>query len=244
MTKLMVPCLALALGGCIKTGGAVDLRPMEAAIGAAASLGHATTIAMNAMAAPVACAEVTRACASFPCADGEVTITLGSDCPLPLGGAATGVIDVTGSWMSATQASLSTTFTNVQTVGARSSVVVSATNLTATQNGVDYTGQAVDVQGASALAAQSSWHVAIDTNGHYTINGTQQGGSGSGAASQLDVSDVSLDPACTLNPVSGSVVIQDVGGLSISQANVQFHSACDGKASADGQTVSVDFLAH
>jgi hypothetical protein len=236
----VVPCLALV--GCIKTGGDVDLRPMEVAIGAAASLGHASTIAMNAMSAQTACAQVTRACASYPCSDGAVTITLGADCPLPLGGAATGVVSVTGTWQSATQATLSSTFTNVL-AGANETVVVSATNVTATPTSVSYTGQDVQAQGASALAAQSTWNVSLDGSKRYTISGTQQAGSGGGAASQLNVSGVVLDPACTLNPVAGSATIQDVGGLSVSQANITFHSACDGKAQADGTPVNVDFFA-
>ncbi|HZS36353.1 MAG TPA: hypothetical protein VFF06_05980 [Polyangia bacterium] len=245
MTKrtLLVPCLALSLGGCIpsiKTGGDVDRKPMEVAIGAAASLGHSTVIAMNAMSKTESCAQVVKACSTFPCS-GEVTITLGADCPLPLGGAATGTIDVTGMWTSATAASLSSTYTNVL-VGSRSTVFVSSTNVTATPTSVMYTGQAAHVQGSAALAAQSTWNVSVDASGKYTVSGVQQAGGGGGSAQQLDVSDVTLDPACTLNPTGGRATIQVVNGLDIQSANITFHSACDGKADADGKSVPVDFL--
>jgi hypothetical protein len=241
---LVVSCLASALGGCIRTGGAVDMRPMETAIASAASLGHASTLAMTAMqqTSAVACTQVTTACTTFPC-QGAVTITLGNDCPLPVGGVASGTVQVTGMWSSATSAKLSTTYSNVKVAaGARNSVFVSATNVTATPTSVSYTGQDVQVQGAAALAAQSSWDVSIDSMGRLTVDGTNQFAS-SGHTQQTHVSSAVLDPACTLNPVSGSATIQDVGGLSVSQAHVTFHSACDGRASADGANVMLDFLA-
>lgn len=241
---LWVPCLALGLPGCIsiKTGGDVDRRPMQVAIGAAASLGQSATIAMNAMTRTTACAAVTKACTSYPCS-GAVTITLGADCPLPLGGAATGTVAVTGTWQSAMQATLSTTYTNVQ-AGASSTVVTSATNITATPSSVSYTGQNVQVHGSTTLAGQSTWTVGVDAMKRYTITGTQQAGGGGGSAQQIDVSSVVLDPACTLNPTGGTVTIQDVSGLSIQQATISFHPACDGKAEADGKSVAIDFFAH
>jgi hypothetical protein len=216
---------------------------MEVAIGVAASLGHSSSLAMNAIAMTQAstCVTVNKACTSYPC-DGAVTIALGPACPLPLGGAASGTIQVSGTWQSSSQATLkSTTYTSVQ-VGGHGSVVTSASNLSASSGGVVYTGQDAVVQGGTTLAAQSSWDVTIGSDGKYSISGTQQGGSGSGAASQLSVSGVVLDPACTLNPVAGNVVIQDVGGLSVSQANITFHHACDGKAEADGKSVSLNFF--
>src|SRR5258706_3678698 len=110
---LVAPTFASALAGCIRMGPAVDMRPMEAAIATAASLGQSSTLAMNAMTQTTACTQVTQACtANFPCTGG-VTITLGSDCPLPIGGTATGTVSVTGSWSSATPGQLSTTYTNV-----------------------------------------------------------------------------------------------------------------------------------
>lgn len=232
--------------GCISTGSSVNLTQMEVAIGAAATLGHSGTLAMNAMAQTTACTQVTQRCTTYPCS-GAVTITLGPSCPEPLGGSATGTVNVTGMWTSATAASLSTTNVNVTVAGGRNTVVTGSTSVNATPTSIMYTGQNVNVQGSSALAAQSTWNVSVDAMKRYTITGVQQAGSGAGAAMQLDVNNVVLDPACTLNPVSGDATIQDVsGGLipSVSTAHVTFHSACDGKAEADGSPVTVDFLAH
>ncbi len=131
-----VAAVPLLLAGCISTGSNVsstDIHPVEVAIASAAELGFVASTAMNAMSTStsVPCAQVTQACTSYPCNNGSVTITLGSECPLTIGGAATGAVTVTGSWTSSTSATLSSTFTNVQ-VGGTSSVVASATSLTAT----------------------------------------------------------------------------------------------------------------
>ncbi len=249
MTKcwLLVPCLAPVLAGCIpsiKTGGDVDRKPMELAVSAAATLGQSATLAMNAMSKTnaSACAQVTTDCASYPCASGAVAITYGSDCPLPLGGQATGTVQVSGMWTSSTSATLTSTFTNVS-AGGQNAVVTSATNVSASANSVTYTSQNVVVHGATAFAGQSNWTVSVDpATKKMTINGANQAGGGGGSAQQIDVSDVVLDPSCTLNPVSGEATIQDVSGLNVSQATITFHSACDGKASADGASVSVQFL--
>jgi hypothetical protein len=237
----LVVCLAPV--GCIpsiNTGSNVDRKPMEVAIAAAASLGQTATLAMNAMERPTSCAQATTACSSYPCS-GAVTISYGADCPLPLGGVASGSVNVTGTWSSATAATLSSTFVNVQ-AGGKNNVVTSATNLTATPSSVSYTGQNAVVRGGGTLAAQSTWNVSVDNMGRYTISGTQQAGSGGGSAQQLDVTNVILDPSCTLNPVGGEAVIQDVSGLNVSAATITFHSACDGKAQADGSSVGVQFV--
>jgi hypothetical protein len=242
MHFLAFSCVTALASGCIKLGGAVDLTQMEVAIGAATSLGHSATLAMNAMTGTTACTQVTQRCTTYPCS-GSVMITLGPNCPLPLGGTATGTVMVTGMWTSATQATLSAQYVNVQ-AGTRNTVVTSSTSITATPTSVMYTGQNVQVHGGSALAAQSTWNVSVDRMGRYTISGTQQAGGGGGSAFQLDVSNVIVDPGtCWANPVGGQATIQDVSGLSISTATVSFHTACDGKADADGTPVMVDFLA-
>jgi hypothetical protein len=235
------------IAGCIpsiKTGGDVDRKPMELAVSAAATLGQSATLAMNAMAKTNAstCTQVTTQCASYPCSSGAVTITYGTDCPLPLGGQATGTVQVSGMWTSSTSATLSNTFTNV-TAGGLTGVVTSASNVTASANGVSYSTQNVMVHAVTAFAGQSSWTVSVDPQTKkMTINGVNQAGGGTGAAQQIDVSDVVLDPSCTLNPVGGTATIQDVSGLNVSAATITFHSTCDGKASADGSSVAVQFL--
>jgi hypothetical protein len=200
---------------------------------------------------------VTTACASYPCATGAVSIALGASCPLPLGGAASGTVMVSGSWQDKDHATLSSQFVDAK-AGARDEVVTTATNLTVSRSGssltVTYTGQDVNVQGASALAAQSSWTVVVDTAGTgdpgddgYTVTGVQQG-AGGGGGGQVSVSDAVLAAGCTQNPTSGSAVIQSAGLTSIENDTVTFHAACDGQAelqttTGSKETVALDFLA-
>jgi hypothetical protein len=106
----------------------------------------------------------------------------------------------------------------------------------------------VNVQGLVALAAQSDWTVNVDSantpapgDDRYTVTGTQQGGSGFGGG-QLNVQSVVVDPACKLNPISGSATDQQVSLTSIRQFTLDFHAACDGKANLDrGGTVPLVF---
>ena len=230
----------LCASGC--GAASSDLHGLEVALGAASSLGLATSLAMNAMSAPTACATVVKACTSYPC-DGEVSITLGADCPLPLGGVATGTVDVSGSWQSADSATLSTTFVHVA-AGGRNEVVVDARNLTVDRAissvTVQYVGQNVSVVGATTLTNQSSWTVVIDPMG-LTVSGTNQNVGGA-AVDQLSVSSVLIAPACAANPISGSATIQHVSTFSIVQDSVAFHSACDGRADVNGKSVAFQFL--
>ncbi len=241
--------VALVWGGCINTGSSVNLKPVELAITSAASLGLVSTIAMNAIASgsstnvSVPCAQVTQACTNFPCSSGAVTVTLGSACPIPIGGVGSGSITVTGNWTSSTDATLSETFTNVK-VGVGDSVVVSATDLSVSSGTVSFTGQNVQVRGASALVAQSTWTVAPNgSDGGFTINGSNQDVAGI-STSQITVSNVTLDSSCTENPIAGSATIQSTSGpadLNITQANVTFGPACNGQADVDGASVKLDF---
>ena len=80
-TSLLASSCLLLAAGCISTGSSVDLTQMEVAIGAAATLGHSGTLAMNAMTATTDCTQVTQRCTTYPCT-GAVTITLGPNCPL------------------------------------------------------------------------------------------------------------------------------------------------------------------
>ncbi len=245
MTKLVLFTSGLlALAGCISTGGSgIDLKPMEQAISQGSELSLVLFKAMNAIStsAPVACTQVTQACAAFPCANGTVTVTLSSDCPFVLGGVGSGSVSVMGQWSSATSATLSSTFASVK-IGTTESVVASTTSVSVSGDTVTYTGQNVNVNGSSEVSSQSSWTLTQNSPsaGALTIAGSDQAAGGS-ATGQLTVSDVVLDPSCTKNPVSGTVTIQSVGGLSIQQATVTFHSTCDGKADVGGTQESLTF---
>ena len=75
-----------------------DLAGIETALVAGASIGHSASMAAAAMSAPVACVSVTQPCsASYPCS-GIASVTLGTACPLPLGGVGNGQVAVSGSW--------------------------------------------------------------------------------------------------------------------------------------------------
>ncbi len=242
MRRAAVLVLGVSLACCGSGKPSVDISPVELALSSAAALGMTSSLAMSAMSstASVPCAKVTQACTSYPCSNGAVTITLGAECPFPIGGAGSGTVTVTANWTSATSATLSSTFTNVQ-VGGASSVVVSATSITATPTTFTYTGQNVNVHGVGVLAAQSSWTVTANGTGGLTLSGTDQSVAGALDTTQITLSDVTLDPSCTQNPTSGSATLQSVNGFKIQNDTLSFHSACDGKVDVDGTAVALDF---
>ena len=201
-------CLLL-LCGC--SASSSDVRPLESGLAAAVSLGLTSSLAMNAMSMTTVCASVKTACTGYPCGDGAVDVALGSGCPLPLGGEASGTVSVTGSWQSADEATLTNTFVDAK-AGSRNVVVVSASDLTVSHSTnsvtVRYTWQNVNVQsGISTLSGQSSWDVTADLNNTpgdpsddtYTVSGTDQGVSSQ--VSQISASDVVIKPTCQLTPV-------------------------------------------
>jgi hypothetical protein len=206
----------------------VDLSRLEAALSASASLGQSATLAMAATGTASLCTTVTAPCTSYPC-DGAVTIGYGADCPLPLGGVASGSVNVSGSFSSADAATLASVFVSAS-AGGRPVAVVKATSLTVRRAAGDvtvtYTGQNVTLQSGS-LVAQSSWTVQ-SMNGRYTIDGADQGVS-SGVA-QLSITGAVVDPACAKNPTAGSALLQEVALTNLQQTNVRFHAACDGTA--------------
>jgi hypothetical protein len=248
--RILFLCSCITVIACSPNSS--DIRPLQSGIAAAVSLGQTSTLAMEAIANGVAvCTSVKTACANYPC-NGAVTISFGGSCPLPLGGEASGSVDVSGSWQSQDSARLTDTFTSVK-VGNRSSVMVNASNLTVTRStnstSVRYTWQDVQVQsGVSTLSGQSSWTVDVDqamtpgdpSDDIYTITGTDQGVSSQ--VSQISASNVVVKPSCRKNPVGGSATIQKVSTVSIVQSTVRFHDACDGQAEVDGQSVTLDFL--
>jgi hypothetical protein len=208
--------LALACVGC---SGTVDLSPIETALVAGSSIGHAASIAVASMSTPTACANVTQACSTFPC-DGAATLALGPACPLPLGGAASGSVGVGGTWSSQNAATLMLTFIDVGVsagqVSVREAAGVAVQGDSAHYT-VAYSGQDVSVSGSTALVGQSTWTVDVDTRSTpgdpsddvYSITGGMQGTST--RVTQVELTNVVLDPGCRSNPISGSGVQQAVG---------------------------------
>lgn len=239
MTVRLVFATALAATAACGSDLRAQIRPVEVAIGSASALGQTSAIATSAMRGTTACATVATACPTYPC-EGKVELAYGADCPLPLGGTASGTVSVTGTWKSADSATVRTTFVDAK-AGDKNVVVTSATNLTVSRSAnttsVNYVGQNVSVRGSAALAAQSVWTVSVDNKGTadkpaddtYRVTGTQQAAGGS-STQQIVVSGVVLDPACRLNPTDGTATLQEVSGLSVNQLMVRFHATCDGKA--------------
>ena len=238
-----------ACAGCFGTKDA-DLSGIEVALVAAMSIGHSASTVNAAMHAPVACVSVTQGCSTtYPC-NGAAGITLGTACPLPLGGAGNGQVAVSGSWAASDQATLGMMYGigvadgNVS-VSQAAGVKVNAGNGHST---VTYAGQNVSVTSGATLAAQSSWTVDVDDHGSagdpsddkYTVDGAQQGAS-TGATGQVTLTSVVIDSSCRKNPIAGMGVIQQVNGSSlIEQVIVQFTSQCDGTANVKG-TLSSSF---
>jgi len=230
--------------GCFGSSD-VDLSGIETALIAGASIGHSASMTAAAMSAPVACVSVSQPCsATYPC-NGIASVTLGTACPLPLGGVGNGQVAVSGSWAATDDATLGMMFGVGVSDGSLSvseAIGVKVTTSSGHQT-VAYAGQDVTVSQGAALG-QSSWTVDVDekmtpgdpSDDSYTINGAQQGVSaGSGAqVAQVSLTTVVLDPSCRANPVSGMAVIQNVGTASLQQTVVKFHAACDGKVDVNG----------
>jgi hypothetical protein len=238
----LLPVLVCA--GCFGSSD-VDLSGIETALVAGASIGHSASMTAAAMSAPVACVSVSQPCsATYPC-NGVAAVTLGTACPLPLGGVGDGQVAVSGSWAATDNATLGMMFGVGVSDGSLSVSEAIGVKVT-TSNGhqtVAYAGQDVTVSQGAALG-QSSWTVDVDgkmtpgdpSDDAYTINGAQQGvAAGQGAqVAQVALTTVLLDPSCRQNPVSGMGTIQQVGTASLQETIVTFHAACDGKVDVKG----------
>jgi hypothetical protein len=235
--------IVAASSGCFG-GSDADLSGMEVALVAASSIGHSASIANAAMNGPMACVAVTQGCsAAYPC-NGTAGITLGTTCPLPLGGAGNGQIAVSGSWTASDRATLGMMY-GIGVDDGNVSVSQAVGVKVAADNGhstITYAGQNVSVTTGATLAAQSSWTVDVDARGTagdpsddvFTVDGAQQGAS-TGGTGQVTLTGVVLDPSCRKNPVAGMSVIQAVNGSSLIQQDiVTFHSNCDGKVDVKG----------
>ena len=255
----------LGLGACVllMACGAKQAAIDEVQFGltTAGAIGLSGVVAMDAIKGPApACAVCTTACSSYPCTTGSVNVNLSAGCQLPLGGAASGSVTVTGNWSSADSAMLQQTFTNA-TVAAQSNkalAVASVKSVSASRSGntitISFTGaNAVAAASGSAVAAggSQSWTVAVNTKGTadpgddvLTVDATSASG-GAGVLSSARVASIKgavLDPGCRLNPIAGSADITQVSGFVPTITKIQFHAACDGKAEVDGATQDLQLL--
>jgi hypothetical protein len=258
-TLALVCCGGLA-AGCFSSPSA-DLSSLTTAVMAAASIGHAASLTVGSLASGgVACAGHTS-CASYPC-NASTSVTLGPQCPLPLGGTGSGTVIVTSVWSAQGVGTMNETFVGDGVAEGKIALAqaegVSVKNPSASNViTVAYVGQSVSVGGGQTLAAQSAWAVNVDTKGTpdpsddvYTVNGSQQG-VGSTSEGQVAVTNAVLDPSCRRNPISGMATVQQVGtsgGLgAIQEDYVTFHSACDGNADVVGTlgktTIALHFFA-
>lgn len=227
----------------------------------AAAIGMASSLSMDAIKGSVpACASVQIACTTYPCSSGTVNISLGAGCPLPLGGAASGSVTVTGSWSSMDAATLQQTFTNatVSAVSNKALAVASVKSVKGARSGNNVTvtfSSADAVAGASgsavAVGGSNSWTVVVDTKGTpsasddvLTIESTSaSAGAGLGATARVaKISGAVIDPSCRLNPVAGTAEITQVSTIIPSITKISFHAACDGKAEVDGETQDLVLL--
>lgn len=245
--------------GCLSGGcnSGNPLREVALGISAAATVGRVASLVVAANGGQAACVAASQSCTNFPC-DTSATITLGADCPLPLGGAASGTISVTAHFTSANDATLSATLESVAITGGKNVALADVTQITATRSGnmtsVQYTGsnaQARSGADSAAVGAASNWDVTIDSVGtdaasddRLAISATSAAASaGLGtSAKTLTLSDVVVDPSCALNPISGSGSQTEVSGFIPSIDQISFHSACDGKALFSGNLENFDLV--
>ncbi len=187
----------------------------------------------------IPCVAVTSELATPPCS-ASMTVALDSNCVLPLGSVGTGLIVVTGSWVSDTEATLAAAYEGVaideQSLfvrqGGFSAVLEGDTIITA------YADQNVRVATPDvAEIAQSAWTVSISTAGTLAdpsddimrITGSRQYVSGA-SVSEVIFTDVVMSPGCRKNPTDGVVSIGELSGTSSGVTVLGFHTACDGMA--------------
>jgi hypothetical protein len=249
-----------ALLGCVflsACGKQETINEVQFGITSAAAVARTAAIAMEAIkGSSMVCASVRTGCSTYSC-NGAVTVNLGAACPLPLGGEASGTVEVTGSWSSADDATLSQSYTNARVAAFdKALAVANVTQLRASRSGdtitVKYTA-ANATAGASgsavAIGGSATWDVEIDTKGtpdpaddKVTVDvSSSSAGAGFGAQARVvKVNSAVIDPSCRSNPISGTADITEVSGFIPQITKIQFHAACDAQAEVDGKTT--DFL--
>lgn len=264
MQRTCYSLLSLLLLGACGSSVQTSIDEIQYGMTTAAVVGRTSALSMDAIkGTATACATVKTACTMYPCTTGAVDIALGSGCPLPLGGTASGSVTVRGNWQSADQATLSQTFTNAQ-VAAESNkalALATVTQVTAQRTGstieVRYVGtNAVASASGSAVAvgASNTWNVSVDTKGTpdpaddvVTLSATSASGSASGgaAARVLTINNAVIDPSCRTNPISGSADLTEVSGGIIpipKIIKITFHATCDGMVDVNGKAQEFHLL--
>lgn len=248
ISKLTLAVLVFA-GAC---GNKETINEVQYGITTAALVAQTASISMEAIkSGSSVCATVKTGCTTYSC-NGAVTINLGAACPLPLGGEASGSVEVTGSWSAADSATLSQTYTNARVTASDKAVAVaSVTQLKATRSAntvsVKYTAanaNAGATGSAAAIGGSATWDVVVDTMGNnnpaddrLTVDVSSTSASaGIGASARVvKVRGAVIDPSCRLNPIAGSADITEVSGFIPKIINIKFHAACDGMAEVDGK---------
>mgnify|MGYP000846134718 CR=1 FL=1 len=249
-------CAIVAMGLFAACGNSqqTQINEVQFGITSSAVVGRISALAMDAIkGGATACATVKTACATYPCATGEVTVTLGAGCPLPLGGTASGTVSVTGNFTSADNATLSHTYVNTQVTAQENKALAlaSVAQVKVTRSGnlvtVNYSGadaKAGATGGAVAVGAGSSWTVAVDTKNTpdpsddvLTVDASSASAGGFSGVRASTISKAVLDPSCRSNPISGSANITEVSGGIIpipSIIKIKFLPGCDGQAEVNG----------
>ncbi|GEM_PF-6739170 len=273
MSKQSIILIALAgafVGACKEPPSLVDraAERVESAVGSAGPIAMAISAAMTAVNAVPdsagSCATADVRCETFPC-DATIDVQVGSACPLPLGEAASGNIQVSGSWSAAGQATFSSSFGDVRIDEDGHLLVIEASAVTAEDLGdvmkVAYAGATVRLaHGRHGLAEGSSWYITVAQNGtedvtsddRYTIDGGSSSSGISGTES-IQLQGVIVDSTCRKNPIGGTaevtiVVNERRFGWRVGVIEIAFHDACDGKADVissvfaeDADSIDLDF---
>lgn len=249
----------LAVSACATVAlacGAVQpddpVREVTLGLGSSGAVARSAMLALDAIAGTSnACVTVNQACTTYPC-NGSVTVTQGAGCAMPLGGAGTGSVTVTGQWTSATKATVSTQFTDVKTDAQKALAVANVTQVSVEKVSntvtVKFTGANATAgtsgTGTGSIGSSNSWEVAIDTKATadiaddvYTVKITSAGGSAgtNTSAKTVTFDGVVINPSvCTKNPIAGSGKITEVKNFIPNIVDVKFVSACDGKVEVNG----------
>jgi len=221
-----------------------DTDPIGVVLGTGAPIGFVSLLAMDAVAGrPAACATVAAECSVFPCAT-DVDIAIDDTCLLPVGDDLRGDVKVTGAWSDAQNAVLALDVSGVP--GLRFEGALGLI--------VDDDGERLDVIWAmegveiddedSADVDQSAITIRVAREGEgpdddvIELNGIQQVVKDD-VVTQVTVTGARFTPACRANPIAGEAVMQRVDSeeTEVDVVALEFHEACDGRASP---LVSVD----
>lgn len=241
----------------VACGGTPPIQEVEQGLASATTIGRSISLALDAVSGTnTSCVQVVKACSTFPC-DGEANVTLGNACPLATG-TATGTVNVTGRWTSATKGELTAVFTDVKVGDESASAVASVKKVSVERSGntitVEYSGSdAVAAAGSSvaAVGASNKWTLKIATQGTaeaaddvLTVDASSAlGNAGAGTqAKTVKIEGVVFSPSCTKNPTAGTADITEVTNFIPRITEIEFGSACDGTAKVNGASTELNFF--